>query len=225
MDMDWEEYDLRGAASRRLPEPAGQLIQPAMRDFLTDERKEKIRGVLSRRQKDLTLIVDNVWDPHNVSAILRSCDAFGVGLVHLYYTVEAFPDIGKKSSASAKKWVRRQRWSDAEAMAERLHGDGYQILATSFGPHAKPLTDWDYTRPTAVVVSNEHDGLKPELAQVADGEVYIPMQGMIPSFNVSVAAALTLYEAWRQRMAKGMYDSPSYSEAELEAMFEDWASR
>ncbi len=196
-----------------------------MRDTITERRKERIRRVLEKRQKDFTLVVDNVWDPHNVSAILRSCDAFGVGHVHLYYTTSAFPELGKKSSASALKWVSRTRHSDAEAMASQLNDQDMTILATGFTDRAKPLDAWDLTKPTAVILSNEHSGIKPELENIADGEVYIPMMGMIPSFNVSVAAALILYESFRQRMSKGMYDSPAFPPDELEAMFEDWCSR
>eukprot|EP00828_Plagiopyla_frontata_P024710 TRINITY_DN3152_c0_g1_i1.p1 TRINITY_DN3152_c0_g1~~TRINITY_DN3152_c0_g1_i1.p1 ORF type:complete len:184 (+),score=30.59 TRINITY_DN3152_c0_g1_i1:346-897(+) len=99
------------------------------------------------------------------------------------------------------------------------------ILTTGFAERAKPLSDWDLSKPTAVILSNEHSGIRPELEAVADGEVYIPMMGMVPSFNVSVAAALVLYEAFRQRMAKGMYDSPTLSPEEMESLFETWSNR
>jgi tRNA (guanosine-2'-O-)-methyltransferase len=196
-----------------------------MRESITDRRKERIRRVLEKRQKDLTLVVDNVWDPHNVSAILRSCDAFGVGQVHLYYTTASFPELGKKSSASALKWVARQRHTDAGEMATHLRGQGMNILATGFTERAKPLSEWDLTKPTAIILSNEHSGIKPELENIADGEVYIPMMGMIPSFNVSVAAALILYESFRQRMLRGMFDEPTLAPHELESTFEEWCSK
>lgn len=196
-----------------------------MRDFLTERRLERIRYVLARRQKDLTLVIDNVHDPHNVSAILRSCDAFGVSGVHLYYTTEAFPALGRRSSASARKWVTRTRHSNADGMAAQLRDQGMQLLVTGFSETAKPLAEWDLSAPTAVVLSNEHGGVKPELHALADGEVYIPMMGMVQSLNVSVAAAVILYEAFRQRNAKGMYASPSLSAEELDALEQDWASR
>lgn len=193
--------------------------------FITDERLERIRQVLAHRQKDLTLVMDNIHDPHNVSAILRSCDAFGVPEVHLYYTTNAFPDIGKKSSGSARKWVRRQRHRDARSLREHLQAQGMSLLVTGFSERAKPLPQWDLTRPTAVVLSNEHEGIKPELAALADGEIIIPMVGMVQSFNVSVAAALILYEAWRQRAAAGGYDQPTLSPEELAELEREWASR
>ncbi|EPR42413.1 tRNA/rRNA methyltransferase (SpoU) [Desulfovibrio sp. X2] len=196
-----------------------------MRTRITERRKDRIREVLEKRQKDLTLVIDHVWDPHNVSAILRSCDAFGVPQVHLYYKDEAFPDIGRKSSASAGKWVRRMAHTDAAAMAASLKADGMRLLATGFTEDARPLTEWDLTSPVAVILSNEHSGVRPELLPHCDGMVYIPMSGMVQSFNVSVAAALILYETWRQRSAKGMYDRPSYSDDELETLYRDWCSR
>ncbi|MGE4557583.1 MAG: TrmH family RNA methyltransferase [Desulfovibrionaceae bacterium] len=188
----------------------------------TPRREAKIREVLARRQKDLTLIVDNVWDPHNVSAILRSCDAFGVLTVHLYYTDEQFPYLGKKSSASGRKWLGRRRHSDGRAMVDELSGRGFRLIRSGFSETARPLTEFDLTQPTAFILSNEHRGVSPELVELAPEELYIPMQGMIPSFNVSVAAALMLYEAWRQRSAKGMYDAPSLSSDELEEIAGHW---
>ncbi len=196
-----------------------------MRHCITDERLARIRQVLARRQKDLTLVIDNVHDPHNVSAIMRSCDAFGIMGVHLYYTTSAFPALGRKSSASARKWVTRARHSDASEMVGGLKAKGFQVLATGFSARARPLTEWDMSLPTAVVLGNEHNGASPELQPLCDGEIYIPMMGMVQSLNVSVAAAVILYEAWRQRWAKGMYDRASLDVGDLAALEKDWASR
>ncbi len=188
----------------------------------TSRRAERVRTVLARRQPDLSLILSNIHDPHNVSAVYRSCDAFGVAKVHLYYTDTAFPVLGRKSSASARKWVVTERHSDAGRMAATLRKEGVQLLATGFSETAKPLTQLDFTRPTAVMLGNEHDGVGPELKALADQEVYIPMMGMVQSLNVSVAAAIILYEAWRQRTAAGMYDNPRFDNATLEQLAEQW---
>lgn len=191
----------------------------------TPERRARMQQVLARRQKDLTLVLANIHDPHNVSAIYRSCDAFGVPEVHLYYTHTAFPSLGRKTSASARKWVDSIRHKDRESLLAALRADGRQILATSCTPAARPLREWDFTRPTAVIMGNEHSGVDPELSDVVDGELYIPMRGMIQSFNVSVAAAVILAEAARQREAAGMYDAPTYSPQEYAERLAIWLEK
>lgn len=192
---------------------------------ITDKRKKRIDSVLARRQKDLTLVMDNIWDPHNVSAVLRSCDAFGVADVHLYYTTSKWPELGKKSSASAKKWIRRTRHIDAGAMISGIREGGAQILRTGFSATARPVQEFDFTKPTAIILSNEHNGTAPEIAELVPDEIYIPMFGMVQSFNVSVAAAIILYEASTQRQRAGKYDTPSFSDEEMELLRQEWYSR
>ena len=189
---------------------------------ITEKRKKRIDQVLANRQKDLTMVMDNIWDPHNVSAVLRSCDAFGVAGVHLYYTTSQWPDLAKKSSASAKKWIQRTRHIDPQSMVDQLRQNNGQILRTGFSDTARPVMDFDFTRPTAIILSNEHRGTSPELAELVPDEIYIPMQGMVQSFNVSVAAAIILYQAYVQRQAAGMYDTPSYSSEEIEQLKAEW---
>ena len=189
---------------------------------MTERRRAKIEKVLSQRQKGLTLVMDNVWDPHNVSAIYRSCDAFGVPEVHLYYSQCAFPQLSRKTSASAFKWVNTIRHSSKEELVECLHGQGMQILATSCSPAAKPLTAYDFTKPTAIIMGNEHSGVSPELVPMVDGEVYIPMYSMVQSFNVSVASALMLSEASRQRALAGMYEQRLWNDEEYEERLSAW---
>ena len=192
---------------------------------ITEKRKERIDQVLARRQKDLTLVMDNIWDPHNVSAVLRSCDAFGVAGVNLYYTTAEWPDLGKKSSGSAKKWIDLPRHIDAGEMITGLRSQGMQILRTGFSDMARPVMDFDFTRPTAIILSNEHRGTAPELAELVPDEIYIPMQGMVQSLNVSVAAAIILYQAFTQRFAAGMYAAPSFTDEEMKLLKTEWYTR
>lgn len=196
-----------------------------MRGFITPQRTERIKSVLAKRQRDFTLVMDNIWDPHNVSAILRSCDAFGLFRVHLYYTTEKWPELGKKSSASAKKWVERVGHTDGPAMLDQFAQAGVQVIRTGFSDTARPLFDFDFTKPTAVILSNEHRGASPELVEAVASELYIPMQGMVQSLNVSVAAAVILYEAFSQRRRAGMLDAPAFSPEELAALEAEWADR
>lgn len=196
------------------------------KDDRTESRVARIEEVLARRQTDLTLVLANIHDPHNVSAILRSCDAFGVLGVHLYYTDEVFPALGKKSSASAKKWVETSRHADAGELVDGLKNQGRQVLGAAFDETARPVHEIDFTRPTAVILGNEHRGVDPELDERVDGRIFIPMQGMVKSFNVSVAAALILYEAWRQRDAAGMYaGGPKMDERRYRELVEEWCRK
>ena len=192
---------------------------------ITPERLARLKEVLAKRQKGLTLVLSNIHDPHNVSAIYRSCDAFGVPEVHLYYTNTAFPSLSRRSSGSARKWVETIRHRSLDDLAAALRNQNMQILSTSCSPAAKPLDAYDFTRPTAVIMGNEHSGVSEEVLRIVDGELYIPMYGMIQSFNVSVAAAVILAEAARQRKSAGLYDAPTFSAEELKARLADWVKR
>ncbi|MGL4722696.1 MAG: TrmH family RNA methyltransferase [Desulfovibrionaceae bacterium] len=186
----------------------------------TEERLHRIESVLRKRQKNLTVVLENIHDPHNVSAIYRSCDAFGVAAVHLYYTDNIFPKIAHKTSASAKKWVDTKRHDSPDSLLAKLKG--YQILATSFTSNAKKMCEYDYTKATAFIMGNEHRGVADELVTLVTGEVYIPMYGMIQSFNVSVATAILLSEASRQRHNAGMYEQCSFNADEYEKILREW---
>ena len=192
---------------------------------MTERRRARIEQVLRHRQKDLPLVLANIHDPHNVSAIYRSCDAFGVASVHLYYTTCAFPALSKKTSASARKWVDTVRHDDRESLFAALRARPCQVLATSCTPSARPVGDYDFTKPTAIIMGNEHAGVPEELIPHVDGEVYIPMFGMIQSFNVSVAAALMLAEASRQRREAGMYERMSWTNEEYAERLALWLEK
>ncbi len=187
-----------------------------------ERRKNKIFKVLEQRQPDLTIVMENIHDPHNVSAMLRSADAVGIREAQLIYTTTKFPKIGSKSSSSANKWIPRRKFGSVGECYERLRSEGFTILATRLDEKAKQLFDFDLTAPTAFVFGNEHAGVSDEAATSADATVYIPMMGMIQSLNVSVACAVTIYEALRQRMAKGYYDSARIDKNLLEQLKEEW---
>ena len=191
----------------------------------TERRQARIRRVLAHRQRDLTLVLANIHDPHNVSAIYRSCDAFGVSRVHLLYTDTAFPVLGAKSWASGRKWVESVRHACAGSLMQELRQEGLRVFAACSSPAAKPFDGYDLTLPTAFILGNEHRGVEPALAAMTDGEVAIPMFGMIESLNVSVAAAVLLAEAARQRRQAGLYSRPSYSPEELERLYGVWIRR
>ena len=185
-------------------------------DFLSDERAEKIYACISRRQPSLTIVLENVHDSHNVSAVLRSCDAIGIIDVHLvYHSGQSFPELGEKSSASARKWVLTHKHGSIDACYDILRSQGKRILTTSMSNEAVSLYSVDFTEPIAIVFGNEHAGVSDDAIAKADGNMLIPQVGMIQSLNISVACAVTLYEAFRQRSQKGMYDSIQMEDALL----------
>jgi tRNA (guanosine-2'-O-)-methyltransferase len=193
--------------------------------FKTEKRKQKIISVGHARQKSLRIVLENIHDPHNVSAIFRTCDAVGVPKVSLLYTVEKFPRIGKKSSASAFKWVEKDKFKDIEACYNSLRAEGFSILASSICDDAVSLYELDLTKKVAIVLGNEHRGVSDEAVKLADKKFLIPMTGMVQSLNVSVASAVVLYEAFRQRLKKKMYEKTEYSSEEMEELLQSWYKR
>jgi len=192
---------------------------------MTERRREKFQRVARQRQAGLTVVIENVHDPHNVSAVLRSCDAVGVLQVELLYTVENFPRIGKKSSSSASKWIQRRLHRSVDECYQVLHEEGFRICATHLAADAVGLYDLDLTGKVALVFGNEHRGVSDEAASKADVNFHIPMVGMIQSLNVSVAAAVSLYEAFRQRKIAGMYEAPTLSKETLVSLLDAWRVR
>lgn len=191
----------------------------------SERRLEKIRQVLSMRQPDITVVMENIHDPHNVSAVLRSCDAVGVMRVELLYTVEKFPRIGRKSSSSANKWLEWRRHKSVDTCYDMLRQEGFTIYATHLGDASVSLYDLDLTRRIALVFGNEHRGVSDAAAAKSDGNFQIPMVGMIQSLNVSVACAVSLYEVLRQRLAHGDLAAPKLSTSELNSLYDDWTRR
>jgi tRNA (guanosine-2'-O-)-methyltransferase len=173
----------------------------------------------------MTVVMENIHDSHNVSAVLRSCDAAGVMEIQLIYTDTDFPGIGKKSSASAKKWVELRQFKSVKDCYKKLHEEGFTIFATHLEEKAQSLFEINMTKKIAIVVGNEHKGVSSEAAQLADGILQIPMFGMIQSLNVSVATAVILFEAVRQRIVSGQYDESKYSHAELAKLLKIWAMK
>jgi tRNA (guanosine-2'-O-)-methyltransferase len=181
---------------------------------------------LERRQPTLTVVFENVHDPHNVSAVIRSCDAVGVAEAHaVYHSGQEFPKLGEKSSASARKWVNLHRHHDVASCYHALRERGFRIYTTHMSSDAVSLYDLDLTQPVALVFGNEHHGVSAEAMHGADGNFLIPQVGVVQSLNISVACAVSLYEAFRQRFTCGLYSEPQYSPEELARLREDWFSR
>ncbi len=191
--------------------------------FGTEERIRKIKAMLDKRQPDLTVVLENVHDEHNVSAVLRSCDAVGVVEVCLvYYGGQQFPTLNEKTSASGRKWVRQRHYTSVNDCYRDLRKEGKMIYTTGMNSSSISLYSLNLASPVALVFGNEHKGVSSEAIDNADGNFLIPQMGMIQSLNISVACAVSLYEAYRQRDAAGLYDSPKIHQSEQYTMIKKW---
>ncbi len=196
-----------------------------MRKFKTERRVRKITSAINSRQQSLRVIIENVHDRHNVSAILRSCDAVGVSKVSLLYTVEKQPKLSRITSSSANKWIETESFSDTEVCFDSLRREGFKIYSSVLNKNAQSIYDVDLTKKIAILVGNEHRGVSEEATNLSDGAIYIPMKGMIQSLNVSVATAVILYEAMRQRELNGSYLKSELSVDEIDKMIDEWCER
>ncbi len=168
------------------------------------ERYQRIQQVLKTRQTDLTLCLEEVHKPNNVSAVIRTADATGLHKVHAVWPNE-MRTLGH-TSAGARNWVEVETHDSIAEAIQELKSQGMQVLVTNLSDTAVDFREIDYTRPTAIILGSEKIGASEQAKQLADQDIIIPMIGMVQSLNVSVASAVILYEAQRQRDAAGMYD-------------------
>lgn len=177
---------------------------------MNEKRLEKFRQVAAHRQRDITVVLENVIDLHNIGAVLRSCDSVGIPEIFVLHTEEGlkadYITIGKRTSGGSRRWVDVHYYTDAKACFEHVKQHYQRVLSTQLSETATSLYQLDLTQPTAFLFGNEHDGLSSEAAAFANGNFIIPQMGMAESLNISVACAVTLYETFRQRNVKGFYD-------------------
>jgi tRNA (guanosine-2'-O-)-methyltransferase len=194
-------------------------------DMRTPKRIERIRYVLERRQPDLTVVLENINDRHNFSAVLRSCDAVGILQVNAVYTQkQPFPKLSKKSSASALKWLKFRKFDSIAECYSVLRNENKKIYTTHLSKDAISLYNLNLIQPVALVFGNEHDGLSDEAVNLADGNFIIPQTGIIKSLNISVAAAVSLFEAFRQRQIAGKYNTRQLPLEQYNTLFDEWIS-
>ncbi|MBM4185451.1 MAG: tRNA (guanosine(18)-2'-O)-methyltransferase TrmH [Gemmatimonadetes bacterium] len=189
---------------------------------MTPERFHRLRAALTRRQPDLTVVMDRVHKSHNFSAILRSCDAVGVLNAHVVAT-EGAVAVHNATSAGTKKWIGVRSHGTVVEAVHFLKGRGFRLLAAHPSASSRDYREVDYTVPTAIILGAELHGVSPEALELADVLVTIPMVGLVHSLNVSVATGLVLFEAQRQRATAGMYDRSRLSDEEFERRLFEWA--
>lgn len=204
---------------------------------MTEERLAKIKALLDKRQPDLTVLMETVNKPHNFSAILRTCDAVGVLEAHAIPPRKGLPvseteeglsltgSTHNDTSASATKWVFVHSHATTSEAFIHLKARGFRIYAAHFSERAVDYRSVDYTQPSCILLGAEKWGVSAEAAESADEHIIIPMFGMVQSLNVSVAAAVVLFEAQRQRLAAGFYDQPRLSLEHYRALLELYQQR
>jgi tRNA (guanosine-2'-O-)-methyltransferase len=190
---------------------------------MTPERRNRIESVLAKRQNDLTVVLENVFDPHNISAVMRSCDAVGIQEIYVLNTrIPLHKKWGERSSSSAAKWLTIHQFDNAAECFSALRSKYSKILTTHLSDRSSSLYELNLTEPIALVFGNEHYGVSEEFVAMADGNFIIPQAGMIRSLNISVACAVSLYEAFRQKTAAGHYDQQKLSTSEYETLSKQW---
>jgi tRNA (guanosine-2'-O-)-methyltransferase len=190
---------------------------------MTPERKEKLTTVLSKRQANLAVVLENVFDPHNISAVMRTCDAVGVQDIYVLNTrIPPHKKWGAKSSSSADKWLSIHQFDNAAECFSSLRKRYSTILTTHLSSDAISLHSIDFTKSMALVFGNEHSGVSDEIRALADGNFIIPQVGIIQSLNISVACAVTLYEAFRQKSNAGQYNRKSMDDVRFGELLKEW---
>lgn len=188
---------------------------------MNPRRLARLNAILDGRQTDLTVLLDDLQKAHNVSAVIRTCDAVGIGEVH---AVTSDPSFKAKttSAAGSEKFVRIRLHDSHKQAVAALHDAGYQIFAAHLSDDSIDFRSVDYTRSTCVLMGQEGPGVSDQLAAMVDGSISIPMVGAVESLNVSVAAAVILFEAQRQRSAAGMYQQPQMPAATRQHLLFEW---
>jgi len=188
---------------------------------MTDRRRQKIDAVLAQRQPDLTVLAERLYKPRNFSAIVRTCDAVGINELHAVPGEEGLA-IHWKTSQGAEKWVRVHPHDSLTAACRHLKAKGFQLVAAHLSDESTDYRELDYTVPTALVVGTELFGVSEDALAQSDQQVKVPMIGMTQSLNVSVACAIVLYEAMRQREAAGLIGSRHLDRDVLETQRFEW---
>ena len=190
---------------------------------MTPERNQRLIQVLSKRQPDLTVVLENVFDPHNISAVMRTCDAVGIQDIYILNNkIPPHKKFGERSSSSAAKWLTIHQFTDVHECFAALRDRFARVYTTHLSADSVSLHQLDLTERVALVFGNEHSGVSEEIISLADGNFIIPQVGIIKSLNISVACAVTLYEAFRQKDQVGHYTIPKLNPGILSELRSQW---
>lgn len=192
---------------------------------ITEKRLARFKEVVSHRQMNLTVVLENIHDPHNIAAVIRTCDAIGIREIYGIVTDDMIDiknyRIGKRASAGARKWIDFKIFTSLEDAIVQIKTKYKTILGTHLSESAESLYDLNLADSVALMFGNEHDGLSADALKHLDGNFIIPQFGMVQSLNISVACAVSLYEACRQRIAQGSYSDSSLT-TEKQALLDSY---
>lgn len=190
---------------------------------MTPERIKRLTDVLDKRQPALTIVLENVSDPHNISAVMRTCDAVGIQEIFILNTqIGLHKTWSAKTSSSAAKWLTVHQFTDAKSCFEMLRKNFNKIYSTHLEKDAVGLYDLNLIEKVALVFGNEHSGVSEEVISLCDGNFHIPQVGIIKSLNISVACAVSVYEAFRQKNIAGHYNQPQLNTEAMQLLSEQW---
>lgn len=191
---------------------------------MTEQRIERFTEVVQKRQLDMTVVLENVHDPHNIGAVLRSCDAVGIAEIYVLYNepnlFSSHLKVAGKSNAGAHKWVDIKFYTETDKCLQEVQSKYHTLYATHLGQSSESIYKTDLTESFAIVFGNEKDGISERTLQYCNQNVVIPQMGMVKSLNISVACAVSLFEALRQRQFKGLYDDRSMPSAKISLLNE-----
>ncbi|HNX74658.1 MAG TPA: RNA methyltransferase [Candidatus Rifleibacterium sp.] len=187
----------------------------------TVRRTHRISQTLHQRQLDIVIALDFVHDQHNLSAVLRTADASGFGRVIWAPDIKKPENVNPEVSKGSERWVDLRVVDDLKASLLELRGQGYQIAATHMGREAVDFRTVDWTTPWVVIFGNEHRGCSNATVEMADKNIFLPMAGFVQSLNISVAAAVTMYEIQRQRQLAGFYQRNASAE-QVRLLYDQW---
>ncbi len=191
--------------------------------IMTPERYARLTSVLNHRQPDLTVILENVFDPHNVSAVMRTCDAVGIQDIYILNNrIPPHKKWGYRSSSTAEKWLSVHQFTDADTCFKEVRKRYEKIYTSHLSESSSDLYKMDLTTSIALVFGNETFGVSDDIRKYGDGDFIIPQVGIIKSLNISVACAVTLYEAFRQKEEKGHYNSSRLPANDLKILKDTW---
>lgn len=197
---------------------------------MEEKRKQLFKKVISRRQPNITVILENVHDQHNIGAVMRTCDSIGIMEI---FVLQSNPNyhasnitLGKRTSAGARKWIDTHFYTDTEKCFKHIRSQYDKVYATHLDADAKDIYDLDLTESVALLFGNEQEGVSDEALANCDGNFIIPQMGFVQSLNISVACAVSLYEAYRQRANKGLYaENAPLNQQQQETLFQDYLER